>query len=218
MFTQELLRREAKRRIAWAQRLDEDFPTVDRPCAVAVVSAFDPAVFVESGFAFASGLPAEVRNRWCASFTRTVYLAGQPENIAIRYPPDHVSADGTIAWYRPDDLGAVTGLRKLLRPLFATTGVSRTTRAVASLNARNADTAMATLAVDSAGLTLEQYLVHVNHVVAEAVSMGMLDNRGFLRLVSVDRIDAARGPYDYLRVAADRHDQELLRCYAALKL
>ncbi|MFI6044531.1 DUF6182 family protein [Nocardia sp. NPDC051321] len=218
MFTQELLRREAKRRIAWAQRLDEDFPTADRPCAVAVVSAFDPAVFIESGFAFASGLPAEVRNRWCASFTRTVYLAGLPENIATRYPPDHVSADGTIAWYRPDDLGAVTGLRKLLRPLFAATGVPRTTRAVASFNRRNAETATATLTVESSGLTLEQYVVHINHVVAESVSMGMLDSTAFLRLVSVDRIDAARGPYDYLRVTADRHDPELLHCYAALKL
>lgn len=77
---------------------------------------------------------------------------------------------------------------------------------------------MATLAVESSGLTLEQYAVHVNHVVAEAVSMGMLDSSAFLRLVSVDRIDAARGPYDYLRVTADQRDPELLHCYAALKL
>jgi hypothetical protein len=76
----------------------------------------------------------------------------------------------------------------------------------------------AVLEVDVSELSVEEYMVHVNHVLAEAVITGILHEASSLRLRHVHRIDPADGPFDYLRVAPHRQDPDRLRCYAALSV
>jgi hypothetical protein len=107
MFGQDLLRAELGRRIAWAvagpdsprpeppEPVDAEAAERDAPdvSAVAVLRRFDPAVFARSAVQFALGLSDEQRVAWFRAFTRTVFLAGNPENLVERFPGAHVSPD-----------------------------------------------------------------------------------------------------------------------------
>lgn len=217
MYSQEFLQSEAERRAQWAQKCGENAPSNDF-CAVAVVSRFSPTEFVESSYGFTAGIPPEIRTKWCANYTRTFYLAGDPDNISARFPPAYISTDGSVAWYGPDIIAATTNLRKLLRPLVGTSEIVNTVEVDRSDNDETLSPSAAVLAVEMNETTAERYLVHSNHIVSEALTMGLLDDTDSIKLRLVDRIDSEDGPYDYLRIAADYDRPELLRCYAALKL
>ncbi|MFF3182729.1 MULTISPECIES: DUF6182 family protein [Rhodococcus] len=215
MFSQEFLQREAERRAQWTRKCANRARNTDL-CAVAVVSRFSPAVFVESSYGFAARLSPEMRTAWCASYTRTVYLAGDPENISVRFPPNYCSVDGSIAWFGPDTAAAMASLRKLLRPLVSTFEIGDAFTVVRSVDGARLSDRTAVLALERRETTAERYSIHSNHVVSEALAMGLLDATDSIQLRLVDRIDPEDGPYDYLRVAADRDRPESLRCYAGL--
>ncbi|MEU3011410.1 DUF6182 family protein [Nocardia asteroides] len=208
MFSQNFLQREIDSRVEQFGGRD------DQGAAAVVVSAFDPVVFIRSSLDFALGLPDEELSNWCASFTRTIFLAGNPTNLESRYEPHRTSSDNTIAWYAPRATKTVLAVRRLLKPLQGPSGVPPvgfSTR----IDAQGADSPhVAELLVDVTGLSAEHYLVHVNHVIAESVAVNLISKSTVLHLRHVDRITPADGPFDYLRVAPGRDGT--LRCYSAL--
>lgn len=70
------------------------------------------------------------------------------------------------------------------------------------------------LIVDITDLATENYLVHVNHVIAESVVLNLIGRATSLQIRHVSGIDPIDGPFDYLRVAPDRDGE--LKCFAAL--
>ena len=69
--------------------------------AVAVVRSFDAAEFIRASVQFARGLPVELGKEWLASFTRTIFLAGDPGNLSSRFPGGYLAPDGESVWFPP---------------------------------------------------------------------------------------------------------------------
>ncbi|MFI1102952.1 DUF6182 family protein [Streptomyces melanogenes] len=95
-------------------------PDADAVQAVAVVCHFDPAVWVRDAAAFALGLAPGTAAAWRHSFTRTVFLAGNPANLLGRYSFDRLAEDGSVGWCGPAPAESSAGLRRLLK-LFQST-------------------------------------------------------------------------------------------------
>jgi hypothetical protein len=192
--------------------------------AVAVVRDFALTSWVRETCAFALSLPAEQADAWRRSFTRTIYLAGRPDNLRERFAFTHVAADGSAAWIGPVPPEATAGLRRLLRafqgrrPLTAwqpaTIAVPGTEHpAVARPDRRRVHR---DLHVATAHLTVSDVLVQLGHLLAEAVIDGTIGPGDRLTLRSVPRLTESSTPYAALRVDTDRHRPDELQAYAAL--
>lgn len=201
MFTQQLLTEELERRIA--RRTGEDAAVG----VIVVLRNFDPASFAEASMRFASGVREP--ERWLTSFTRTVFLAGNPAALADRFDFAHVAPDGSSAWLGPVPENAAVPLRRLLRLFDGRVQVAPPP--VIEVPGRGTPHR---LQVSTSGVTVANYLVHVNHLVAESVLIGAIAPGDALRISHVPRLE--RLPYRALRVHRDVHDPSTLRAYASL--
>ncbi|QXJ22252.1 hypothetical protein AGRA3207_003226 [Actinomadura graeca] len=217
MFDQQTLREVLGGRVARAR---DAWPSGDAGIgAVAVLRDFTPAGFAGSAVAFAGRLSPRERALWYGSFTRTVFLAGDPRNLAERFRPAHVSEDGAIAWYGPGPLAEHATLRRLLRPVRGTTDPGWAGALhVALSEAQPTSGKVARLRVAVRDMTLPDYLVHVNHTLAEAVLDGLLTAADVLEIEHVPHLPDDPGPYEALRVSSDPLRPGSLRAYAALSL
>ncbi|TMR01576.1 hypothetical protein ETD83_14470 [Actinomadura soli] len=214
MLDQRTLRVELEHRVARAQRA---WPRGDADAgAIAVLRDFTPAAFAASAVAFAAEAAPQARAQWYAAFTRTIFLAGDPRNLSSRFRPDHLSEDGSIAWYGPGPLEHHKPLRRMLRPLQGTVDLAGLGSQHVPLTAR--DGAIAHLRIAVQGLTLQGYLVHVSHLLTEAVLDGLLTTVGALEIEHVPKLPDDLGPYHALRVSADPQTPDRLRAYAALSV
>ncbi|MFE0178566.1 DUF6182 family protein [Streptomyces sp. NPDC059002] len=68
-----------------------------RAAAVAVLHSCELPRFAQSVLDFTAALAPDTARTWLADHTRTVFLAGNPRNLASRLPPSFTSADGRIA-------------------------------------------------------------------------------------------------------------------------
>jgi hypothetical protein len=181
--------------------------------AVAVLRSFDPRGFAQSVIDFAAWLPQDARREWLADFTRTVFLAGNPANLAVRLPPSVVGRDGQVAWYAATPGSRHRELRLLLRLVRGEVPPAEPF----GLNVPGPGAGRRwRLAVATAGLSLQQYLVHVNHTLAEAVLTGILRPGDRLTVEHVRRLDTFPARYAYLRVHRDTEAPDRLRAYACL--
>jgi hypothetical protein len=237
MFTQDVLHSELARRVRAAQAgLDgclapapagdasESLAELEAAAAlaassgvaaIAVLRHLDLAVFVRSSLEFALGLDGTRRDAWFRAFTPTVFVAGNPANLVARFPFDHVSADASVAWLGPVPPEQSMGLRRLLK-LFDGSAelrpVSRLALDVPGAGGRR----LRRIYVATAGVRLSDYLVHLNHTLAEAVLTGAIDPGDHLVLHHVPRLGAVPSPYQALRVHRDTRDPGRLRAYAGL--
>jgi hypothetical protein len=185
---------------------------------LAVLRGFDPAAFARSSLQFALGLDAAQADGWFRAFTRTVFLIGNPVNLAERFRFSQVAEDGSAAWFGPASSAECTGLRRLLK-LFAGT-VEPTPPAELSVVVPGAvgdGGRTLELLVATAGLTMTDYLVHLNHTLAEAALTGTIRPGDRLLLRHVPRLAEPAAPYRVLRVHRDNHDPNRLRAYACLR-
>jgi hypothetical protein len=219
-LTQEVLRRQVAQRIRVARpdltdlspatldsvRREAAEPAEDSTAVVCVLRRLDLAAMVAGTCALAAGLAEDRVADWRRSFTRTIFLAGNPDNLRDRFAFRYADPDGAIAWTEPATLREHASLRRLLR-LFDCSGVLPT-----SLSVRVPGSATRpvehTLYVASTGITAGECLVHLGHLLSEAVFDGLL--------AGGDRLVGLPGPFDALRVAGDPDDPDRLRAYAAL--
>jgi Family of unknown function (DUF6182) len=174
------------------------------------------AAFIAGTCTFAASLPAEQATGWRRSFTRTIFLAGNPHNLRDRFAFHHTDPDGAIAWTLPATLHAHTPLRRLLR-LFDGSGALPPPATVAvPVSVPDTRQVEHDLYVASTGVTVGDCLVHLGHLLAEAVLDGLVAGGDRFAVRYVPRLVGMAGPFEALRVAADPDDPDRLRAYAAL--
>jgi hypothetical protein len=217
MLTQEELREILDTRIRAAGPQRSEAP------AVAVLRGFDPRGFARSVLDFATWLPPEARARWQADFTRTVFLAGNPQNLADRLPPSVVAPDGQIAWYAPGPRVAHRELRLLLRavqgdlpPVMPGPFTLRVPHAPAT-RPREGGVRRLRMTVAISGLSLGRHLVHVNHTLAESVLTGVLAPGDLVTVHHVHELPEPTRRHAYLRVHQDPDAPDLLRAFARVE-
>ncbi|MET7640028.1 DUF6182 family protein [Streptomyces sp. NPDC005438] len=232
MFTQEFLRAQVADRLLAARPDQAPVTGVPDTTALAELAArataepspttvtvvlrrFAPATFAKAAVEAVAGYLEPQRDAWFRSYTRAVFLCGDPDNLRERFTFAHVSEDGSMAWTAPGERGEQTALRRLLQlfpdsPLPALPGrqplvESGTTRPPTRLH------------LATSGVTRAGYLVHLHHLLAEAVLTGRLKNPSELTLCHLPQLDPAEGPYALLRVAPEPSAADgRLRAFAGL--
>lgn len=182
--------------------------------ALVVVKDVNLPAFVRGAIQFAADLDDELAGAWQRGFTRTVFLAGDPERIRERYRPDHLSAGCAFGWFVPEAPSGRQGLRRLLK-LFEAPEMPATQPGTIAVGG-DAGAARWLLYVDTAGVGMDRYLVHVHHLLCEATLRGTLGREDELEVRHVEGIGAAAGPFAHMRVAPEAGDETRLRLYAAL--
>jgi hypothetical protein len=198
---------------AGRRELDGDLHSV-----VAVLRRFDPAGWIRGTCAFVQGLSPDGATAWRRSFTHTVFLAGNPENLAGRVAFDHVTADFSAAWHGPARPEASIGLRRLLKALggAAPFPVRPPEPITVPAGAGRGRRAERDLYVATAGVSFPQALVHLNHLVAEAVLDGHIAAGDRLTLRRIPSLSGLRTPFSALRVDVDPTHPDRLRAFAGL--
>jgi hypothetical protein len=190
----------------------------DGPAAIVVLGDFDPEELVAGAVELSRRLPADAAERWRRSFTKTVFLAGNPRNLASRWEFAHVSSDGRMAWLPPAPPDHYLTLRRLLRLFHGTALPADGARITVPDDEQPCRAPVAhRLSVDVSGLGLEDYLVHVHHAVCEAVIRGTIRGGDEVQLVHRRGVALPSGPCEYARVHLDREDPARLRLYACLE-
>jgi hypothetical protein len=184
--------------------------------AVAVLRRFEWDTFTCSALAFALGLDIERRQAWSAAFTRTVFLAGNPVNLTARFHFEHVTADGSVAWFGPTSMEQRSRLCRLLKLFDATVEVRPPSRLTVDVPGAPGSGRLRRLYLATRGLSLIDYLVHLNHTLAEAVLAGVLGPGDRLVLHHAPGLGNPDGHHRILRVHLDNQDPTRLRAYACL--
>lgn len=225
-LTQELLRHQVAERIRVArpELVDGDLSpaefagvrheVAETAAVLCVLARPDLAAFIAGTCAFAASLPAELVTGWRRSFTRTIFLAGNPRNLRDRFDFHHTDPDGAIGWTLPATLDEHAPLRRLLR-LFDTAGAlpPPATVTVPGTGTRRVEH---DVYVASTGVSVGDCLVHLGHLLAEAVLDGLVTAGDRLTVRYVPRLVGMPAPFEALRIAADPDDPDRLRTFAAL--
>lgn len=186
------------------------------PVAVAVLARYEPASWIRGTCAFAMGLTGEQVPAWRRSFTRTTFLAGNPANLAERFAFAHVAEDGSAAWTAPSAPAATDTLRRLLKLFAGAAGLPARDELLVRLPGHAADPVRRALYVTTAGMTVADSLVHLNHLLVEAVLDGLLRPGDELLVRQVPRLVGIGERFDALRIGTDPAGVERLRAFAGL--
>lgn len=203
--------------------------------AVAVIGGFHLPTWVHETCRFALSVPSGPAVAWRRSFTRTLFLAGRPDNLKERFTFDHIADDASSAWAGPTSHGTTTALRRLLKTFsgarelsawapvtIVVSGAAVPEPAVSEPAVSAASAAPRSrpvhrdLYIATARVTVSDVLVQVNHLLAEAVLNGLIRPGDRLTLRSVPHLSGPTAPLAALRVDTDAHHPHVLRAYAAL--
>lgn len=201
--------------------LDAAIKAAPDMAAIAIVREFDPLAFARSSLAFAFALPEQWRNEWFRAYTRTIFFAGNPANLVARFPFQYVADDASHAWLGPAPPKVVTTLRRLL-VLFRSDSVLRLTGEFTFTAPAVAESESAEepprrhIYIATAGLSASDYLVHLNHTLAESVVLGLIGPRSVVTIRHVPRLHSCREELAWLRVHRDTSDVSRLRAYAGV--
>ncbi|GGP66855.1 DUF6182 family protein [Streptomyces melanogenes] len=206
--------------IAVRARIAEEAAAPEHLAAV-VVGRFDLASWARATCEFALGLGPEQAAAWRRSFTRTVFLAGNPDNLRERFSFAHFADDGSAAWTGPGPAADSAGLRRLLKlfdgprplPVRADTVVEVPPRA-----GRRPDRPPVhrELHIAASGCRVSDALVHLNHLLAEAVLDGLIRPGDTLTIRHVPRLTGLTDHFAALRVDTDPTLPGRLRAAAGL--
>jgi Family of unknown function (DUF6182) len=188
---------------------------------VVVVRDLDPAAFVHGTLEFALSIPSQLRDPWYRTFTRTLFFAGNPLSIAERFECSHLAPGGEIGWLGPAGRRAHLGLRRMLR-LFRAPGPAAPPATLELTVPGGPPTGRsATLRMATAGVSTQEYLIHLNHTLCEASLRGLLGPGDALSLSHTHELDPTEarshdGGPSQLRIAEDARRPGRLRLYASL--
>jgi hypothetical protein len=190
---------------------------------VAVLRRFSLTSLVAESSAFAHGLTPQDAQAWRRSFTRTVFLAGNPDNLSGRFSFAHVAVDGSAGWTAPAPDLATAGLRRLLRTFEAPGALPATPHRVVQVAGAPAGhgprpPARFGLYVATAVVPVTNALVNVHHLIAEAVVDHLLRPGDAIEVHTVPRLAGLGGPEVAVRVGVDPREPTRLRACAALTM
>jgi hypothetical protein len=218
----ELARRADTSTTAGLLEAHREVVSAEEPGATAVscvVRRFDLVSLIRASCAFAAGLDADRVSAWRRSFTRTIFLAGNPRNLAGRFDFAHIGEDGVTAWTHPSTVDETATLRRLLKlfegprelPPWPAVRIP-----VPGPVTRPARPVRRNLYLATAGVSAADGLVHLNHLLAEAVFDGLIRAGDELVLRQVPRLTGVTEPFEALRVGVDQSSPIRLRAYAGL--
>ena len=239
MISQEMLREELAQRIAAARselaaRLDLSSPDGllaarreilqaaqdAKVLAICVLRSFDLPTWVRATCEFAGQIGPDAAAEWRRDFTRTVFLAGNPSNLVDRFALDHVTEDGSAAWQGPAPVGDSATLRRLLKLFDGSAELPASPPAVVRVGDGRAGEGRTPVGRDlyvaTAGVTTADCLVHLNHLLAEAVLDGLIGPGDRLTVRQVPWLSGLAGPFAALRITDSPNRPTELRVYAAL--
>jgi hypothetical protein len=191
---------------------DEDSGLV----AVSVLARFELASWLRGTAAFAMGLPAEQVPAWRRSFTKTIFLAGNPANLAGRFTFAHVHEDSSVAWTTPAAPAATDTLRRLLKMFEGAAALPTRDEFLVRLPGHGTDPARRALYVTTAGMTVADSVVHLNHLLVESVLDGLLRPGDQLLVRQVPRLAGIGERFDSLRIGPDPSGVDRLRAFGGL--
>ncbi|MCT9935141.1 DUF6182 family protein [Planotetraspora sp. A-T 1434] len=192
----------------------------DELAVVSVIRSVDLPGWVRETCLFALSLDEATARAWRRSFTRTIFLAGQPGNLRERFALTRVAPDGSVAWVGPAPVAATRTLRRLLKTFVADRPVDAAPPTVVELPTPGGRAARHALHRDLylavSGHTVGETLIQLNHLLVEAVQDGLINGGDRLTLRHVPRLNGLRAPVEALRVDIDHDNPDRLRAYAAL--
>ncbi|MEV7520904.1 DUF6182 family protein [Streptomyces sp. NPDC091371] len=189
---------------------------------VMVVGRFSLPHWVQETCRFALSVPADRAGPWHRSFTRTLFLAGRPNNLKERFAFDHIADDGSTAWIGPAPDEATAALRRLLKSFDGTRELPAWAPTTVAIPAPVGESSAGSrpvcrdLYIATAGVTVSDVLIQVNHLLAEAVLDGLIQPGDRLTLRSVPRLAGLAMRFAALRVDTDTRRPHELRAYAGL--
>ncbi|MFJ9820778.1 DUF6182 family protein [Streptomyces sp. NPDC101151] len=189
---------------------------------VAVVRSPDLPLWAAETCAYALSLGPGQARAWRRAFTRTLHLAGQPLRLAGRFDFAHLAQDGSVGWTAPLPASTTATLRRLLKTFSAPKELSphapvtvRVPHPAGHPPARRAPVHRE-LYYATARVTVAEGLVHLNHLLAEAVLDGLIGSGDLLTLRPVPRLADVERPFAAVRTETDVHRPDTLQIYAAL--
>lgn len=191
----------------------------DDTLATVVIGRLDLAHWARDTCAFALSLAGERAERWRRSFTRTVFLAGNPASLEDRFAFAHTAADGSAAWAGPGPAAETAALRRLLKLFHGDAALPAAvdlTFRVPGHPAAGRPPVHRHLYLATAGCTVSEALVHVNHVLAEAVLDGLVTRGDAVTIRQVPRLMGIPASFAALRVTPEPALPGRLRAAAGL--
>jgi hypothetical protein len=183
--------------------------------AVSVVREFELVSWIRGTCAFAAGLPPSLVPAWRRSFTRTIFLAGNPSNLLDRFSFAHVSPDGAAAWTAPAAEQDLVPLRRLLKLFSGPHELpSQPPLSLEVPGVPDRPPVRRGLYVAVAGVPVAEVMVHLGHLLAEAVLDGLLFPGDALTVRLVPRLSGITAPFAALRIGSE--SGERLRAFAGL--
>lgn len=190
---------------------------LEGPVAFLVLRSFELETYLRATFAFLEAQSDERLDAWARCFTRTVFLVGRPRQLAAAFPFGHLADDGSMAWLLSDDPKEQTRLLRLLQRL-KTSGEASLPESFTDAPEQGgvAESRRVRAWIASTGLPLEDYLIHLNHLVCEAYLSGALRREDPLTLTHVGRIDALKLHPRAFRIHRDQTAGKELKLYGYL--
>lgn len=188
-----------------------------------VVDELAPAVFVRGAIDFALGIAPEDGRAWLRAFTRTIFLAGRPATVALRFPA--ASTGEGLSWHGPAPAGQLRNLSRLLHAFEGAKPAGFGSEPVVVHVPGPPSGTSTEAAVACAGLTIAEYLVHTHHLLAEAVLRGLIGPGDTLTLHHRDDLDGpdvlaalapGRAAGVQTRITHDPREPGRLRLFALL--
>lgn len=200
----------------------DDIAAEDDPgtLATVVLRNFDLARWVRDTCVFALGIQPEHAADWRTSFTRTVFLAGNPAQLRERFTFAHMADDQSAAWTTPGPAAQTSSLRRLLKLFQGQAGLPARPDTLVEITDGHSPPlrprARRGLYVATAGCTISQALIDTNHVLAEAVLDGLIAPGDHLVLHQVPRIVGVSARLARVRVTTEKHLPGRLKAAVAL--
>ncbi len=191
-----------------------DFQSNEGTAAIAVLREFLPSSFAESCLQFSRSLHESAGQIWLRNFTRTIFLSGNPGALAGRFGFDWLAVDGSIGWIAPRPPDATLPLRRLLC-LFKVSDTlpDISDYDVAAPGSEPADAR--TVYIATAGVSPADYLVHLNHILAEGVLSRELPRDCAVSVRHVPKLTGHEATFGTLRVHFAKGGDRL-RAYAGI--
>ncbi|GGL19841.1 DUF6182 family protein [Mangrovihabitans endophyticus] len=192
---------------------------------VVVVADVVPPAFALGAVEFTLGLPEDLGRAWHRSFTRTLFLAGQPGTVVSRHPARHVAADASMSWHGPAQGDGLRDLSRLLRAFRGPRPAASVTRDLSVLVPGGPAGHVVEARMATAGVGVGDYLVHLHHLLGEATLRGLIRRGDTVRIGHAPHLDdpdsraalePGRADVVQTRITHDHADPGRLRLYGVL--
>lgn len=179
--------------------------------AITIIQDFNLDSYIKAIFAWYTRLDADDKQFWYRSFTKNIFLFGNIEKIKNRFNELITYADERVCFVDLKNHKRKQELSRLL-PKVETFQEYQAHDVVCDAHT---DQPKATLYIATEGLKLEEYLIHITHILVESLLLNHINNHTCLTVHHVAKIPAHIGMLRH-RIDIDTRDPSTLKCYAAI--